>query len=175
MIGNINILVGRVIAWLSLLLVLVTVLDVSLRYFFSAGSVAVQELEWHIFSFLFLLTAGYTQAKDAHVRVDVLYSRFPRKLKAAVDFLGTLVFLVPFCILIIWTSIPFVESAYMHGEGSPDPGGLPYRFVVRSAVPLGFCLLLLQALVDLARNGNILFRRGSHSPPNSDSSGIADV
>ena len=106
-----------------------------------------------------MLSAGYTQAKDAHVRVDILYSRFSEKGKAFVNLFGSLFFLIPFCCLVIWTSIPLVESAFRISEGSPDPGGLPHRFIVRSAIPLGFALLLVQAFIGLASDLKLIFSR----------------
>lgn len=144
--------VGALISWISLALVLVTVYDVSLRYLFSSGSVAAQELEWHLFAFLFLLAAGYTQNVGGHVRVDIIYSKLSVKGKAIVDLFGDIFFLIPFCLLLIWTSFPFVEAAYDIGESSPDAGGLPFRFIVKAAIPLGFMLLLFQALVDICCN-----------------------
>jgi TRAP-type mannitol/chloroaromatic compound transport system permease small subunit len=149
---------GRLTAWLVLLLVLVIVWDVTMRYLFQSGSIMLQELEWHLFALIFLLGAAYTLRHDGHVRVDVLLrnARVGPRGRALVDLLGTLLFLVPFCLLVIIGSVPFVEASYSFGERSPDPGGLPYRFLLKAAIPLGFSLLLLQGLAMIARNLRIL-------------------
>jgi TRAP-type mannitol/chloroaromatic compound transport system permease small subunit len=151
---------GRLISWLVLALVLVISYDVAMRYLLQEGSVALQELEWHLFALIFLLAAAYTLKHDAHVRVDVFYrSRFMTdRRRAWVDLLGGLLFLVPFCLLLISGSIPFVSSSFGMLEGSPDPGGLPFRFVLKAAIPLGFLLLLLQGIAIMMRCACVLLR-----------------
>ena len=153
---------GHAVAWLVLALVLLIAYDVAMRYLFKAGSVALQELEWHLFSLVFLLGAAYTLKEDAHVRVDILYrSRFmDARRRAWVDLLGGLFFLLPFCVLVVASSWPFVHNAYLMGEGSPDPGGLPHRYLIKAAIPLGFALLLLQGLASMARALLVLLGRG---------------
>jgi TRAP-type mannitol/chloroaromatic compound transport system permease small subunit len=145
---------GRVISWLVLAMVLVIGYDVVMRYLFSTGSVALQELEWHLFALLFLLGAAYTFKHNGHVRVDIFYnSRHMNKHhRAWVDLLGGLFFLTPFCLLIIISSIPFITNSFVIAEGSPDPGGLPWRFLLKSAIPLGFSLLLLQGIAHMLRS-----------------------
>lgn len=138
--------VGTGIMWLTTALVLVVCCDVFTRYVLKRSSVAVQELEWHLFSLIFLIGAAYTLKHDKHVRVDVLYSRFSPRAQAWVNLAGSLLFLIPFCCMVIWSSHPFVASAYRLGETSPDPGGLPARWVLKAAIPLGFALLLIQGL-----------------------------
>lgn len=139
---------GRAVAWLVLGMTLLVTYDVAMRYLFQSGSVALQELEWHVFALVFLLGAAYTHKHDGHVRVDVFYhSRFMNaRRRAWVDLLGTLFFLLPFCLLIIQASWPFVINAYAMGETSPDPGGLPHRFLLKAAIPLGFAMLALQGV-----------------------------
>ncbi len=137
---------GKTVSWLTLGLLLITAWDVAMRYIFQAGSVAMQELEWHVFSIIFLLAAGYTFKCDEHVRVDIIYARLGERGKAVVDLAGSLLLLAPFCIVIIYTSSQFVESSWSFGEGSGDPGGLPARYILKSMIPLGFFLLLLQGV-----------------------------
>ena len=137
---------GRVVSWCVFCLVLITAWDVFARDVFHSGSVAVQELEWHIFSVTFLLAAGYTLKHDAHVRVDIVYARLGAKAKALVDFAGSLLFLIPFCALVVYSSLGFVESSWAVREGSGDPGGLPARYALKAMIPLGFSLLLLQGV-----------------------------
>jgi TRAP-type mannitol/chloroaromatic compound transport system permease small subunit len=145
---------GKTSSWLVLGLVLLICYDVAMRYLFQQGSVALQELEWHLFALIFLLGSAYTLKHDEHVRVDIIYqSHFMSdKKRALVNIFGTLFLLLPFCILILTSSWPFVENAFYYNEGSPDPGGLPYRFLLKGSLLVAFGLLILQALADLARN-----------------------
>ena len=143
---------GGVVSWLALLLVVVVVYDVFTRYVLSASSVAVQELEWHIFALLFLLAASYTLKHNRHVRVDVFYVRLTRKQQAMVDIMGGIFFLLPFTLVIIFTSWSYVSNSFFILESSPDPGGLPYRFVLKAAIPLGFMLFLVQGVAEIFRS-----------------------
>ena len=146
--------VGRMASWLVLAMVLLICYDVAMRYLFQQGSVALQELEWHLFALIFLLGSAYTLKHDEHVRVDILYqSRFMSDRKRAwVNILGTLFLLFPFCILILVATWPFVENAFYYNEGSPDPGGLPYRFILKGSLLIAFGLLILQGLAGLLKN-----------------------
>lgn len=139
---------GRLVSWLVLGMVLLVAYDVGMRYLFQAGSVALQELEWHLFAALFLLGAAYTLKHDDHVRLDVLYqSRWmSERRRAWVNLVGTLLLLVPFCVLVIYSAMPFVYNAFIYNEASPDPGGLPYRWLLKACIPLGFGLLIIQGL-----------------------------
>ncbi len=147
-------LCGRATAWLVLVMVLLVSYDVAMRYLFQSGSIALQELEWHLFSFLFLLGAGYTLKHDGHVRLDLFYnSRFMNERRRAwVNLIGSLVILIPFCILIISSAELFVLQSWRFNEGSPDPGGLPWRWLLKAAIPAGFALLLLQGIAEAIRN-----------------------
>lgn len=143
-IDHLNDWVGRSISWLTTGLVLLVCLDVFRRYALNATTVAIIELEWHIFALIFLLGAGYSLRHDKHVRVDVFYNRFSAKGKAWVNFLGGLIFLLPFCITLIYTSYSFMLHSFKFNEGSPNPGGLPARYLIKGAIVLGLTLLLLQ-------------------------------
>lgn len=151
-IDRMNAGVGRVTRVLTLLMVLVTTYDVIMRYVFRSSFVFVQELEWHLFAILFLMAAGYAHLKNDHVRVDIFYARMPKKSQALVDVIGSLLFLFPSCFLIIYTSMPFIQASVAVLEGSPDPGGLPGRFLLKMAIPLGFGLLALQGISELVKN-----------------------
>ena len=144
-IDRVNRAAGVVSSWLVVGLVGLTLYDVVMRYLFRSGSVAAQELEWHFFSIIFLLGAGYTLKSDGHVRVDLLYAskRFSDRQRAVVDLLGHIFFLIPFAALIIWSAVPFAVDAFTRAEMSPDPGGLPWRWIIKAVIPLGFTLLLL--------------------------------
>lgn len=145
---------GRGVAWLILVMVLLVSYDVMMRYFFLSGSIAIQELEWHLFSIIFLLSAAYTLKHDGHVRLDLIYrSRFMSDYRRAwINLTCSLLFLIPFCILIIVSSWPFVSQAYLFSEGSPDPGGLPFRWILKATIPLGFFLLIIQGVGEALKN-----------------------
>ena len=149
----------NVVLPLSLLLVIVTVSDVFLRYVFRSGSIALQETEWHIYSLIFLLGAAYTLNCDEHVRVDIFYNRFSAKNKALINALGCIFFLIPFSVLIIYTSIPFVVNSYQVMEGSAEPGGLPYRYLIKAALPVGFLLLIIEGINLLTKSIQSLFAK----------------
>lgn len=151
-IDGINGWAGKAVSWLTLLLVLVTVYDVMMRYLFHAGSIAIQEAEWHLFGMNFLIAAGWTLLNEGHVRVDLLYTRLGRRAKSWVDLFGSIFFLVPYCILIIWAAWPFVVDSWTIGEGSPDPGGLPARYILKTCIPLAFLLLGVQAFSQAIKN-----------------------
>ncbi len=138
--------IGRGVAWVSALLVAVIFVDVVMRYAFNTSFVFTQELEWHLFAFIFLIGAGYTLLHDGHVRVDIVYQRLGPKGRAWVNLAGVLLFLIPGCLMVITTSWKFVANSFAIMEGSPDPGGIPYRFLIKGCIPVGFGLLLLQGV-----------------------------
>ncbi len=146
LIDRLNETIGRVVSWLTTLLVVIVSYDVFARYLLRRSSVAVQELEWHLFAFLFLMASAYTLKHDRHVRVDILYARLSRRGRAWIDLVGSILFLIPFSILVIWSSKDFVINSFLVMEGSPDPGGLPARYLLKASIPVGFFLLLLQGL-----------------------------
>ena len=162
-IGMLSEMSGLAASWLSLLLVLMVSTDVFLRYLFNITFVAVQELEWHLYALIFLLGSAYTLKYNAHVRVDVIYQRLSKRTRALINVVGCLIFLFPGCFLVIKTSIPFVESSWAMHEGSPDPGGLPGRYLLKAAVPLAFALTALQGVSMFYENLMILLGRRAPS------------
>lgn len=152
-IDAVNDRVGRWAAWLSLLLVVVTTTDVVMRYLFRTSFVFVQELEWHLFAVMFLITAGYAHLLNSHVRVDIFYVRLSPRTQSWIDLVGGVLFLFPTVFLLVWTSIPFVAESVRVLEGSPDPGGIPGRFVLKAVIPLGFLLLGIQGISETIKNG----------------------
>jgi len=138
--------VGERVKWLTTALVLLIFVDVILRYLFAVTSAWVIELEWHLFALIFILGAAYALQQDQHVRVDVFYTHFSPRKKAWVNLLGTLFFLIPWCLIIIYTSYKYAENSFAVREVSADPGGLPARYLIKFSVTLGFGLLLLQAI-----------------------------
>lgn len=131
------------------LLVVLVVFDATSRYLFSHGSTALQELEWHFFDVVILLSIAFTLRHNAHVRVDIFYDRFSEKTQALINILSALFFVLPLSFLIVYIGIDFVEMSFVQHEASSDPGGLKYRWIVKSLMPLGFIFLSLQAIKEL--------------------------
>jgi TRAP-type mannitol/chloroaromatic compound transport system permease small subunit len=148
--------IGKAVSWVSLLLVAVILLDVLLRYLFSITSPASFELEWHLFATLFLLSSAWTLQQDRHVRVDLFYQRYSPKGKAWVNLVGILFFLLPFCIVAGVESISFVEASWLLRETSPDPGGLPARYLIKATIPISLLLLAIQGILEGIKNIQII-------------------
>lgn len=142
--------IGRVVYWLTLAMVLIGAYNALVRYldrFINLGlsSNTYIELQWYMFGLVFLLGAAYTLKHDAHVRVDILISRLTPRGRAWINLAGTLLFLIPFCVFVLWTSWPIVRNSWLVGEMSSDPGGLP-RYPIRTVIPAAFVLLLMQGV-----------------------------
>ncbi|PWG64880.1 TRAP transporter small permease subunit [Spiribacter halobius] len=129
-------------------LVLLVTANVLARYFFSEGLVGLQELEWHLVSPIALLGMSYALHQGEHVRVDVFYEHMRPRVQALVDAV-TAVLTIAMALYLAWISMPYVAASYQMGQGSPDPGGLPYRFLLKAFIPLGFGLLALQGMAAL--------------------------
>lgn len=155
---------GKLVMWLSTAMMLITTYNVAERYFFNRNTTYLIELNWHFYSLIFLLGAAYTLKHDGHVRVDLFYHHMSPRGKAWVNLLGGLLFLLPFCAAIIYTSLSstrgfdssFVGQSWATMEGSSDPGGLPARFLLKSALPFGFLMLALQGVAEILRNALFL-------------------
>jgi len=117
--------------------------DVVMRYFFNDVSIGMQELEWHLFAAMFMFGIGYTLKEDAHVRVDVIYDQLSKRKQAVINIVGSLLFALPFAVMIVYFSWDYTYEAFLMGEGSPDPGGLPFRWIVRSVIPASSIFLAL--------------------------------
>ncbi|MCG3863477.1 MULTISPECIES: TRAP transporter small permease subunit [unclassified Photobacterium] len=148
---------GLLASLLFLLLLINVVYDVVMRYVFNDVSIALQEMEWHLFSAVFLLGVPYAIRSAGHVRVDVFYERLSRKSQAIIDILGTLFFLLPFCLLVTWYGIDFAKESYALGETSGDPGGLAYRWIIKAMIPLSFGLMAISGLGLVVHSLNTLF------------------
>lgn len=143
--------VGSVSGWLALLLILSVCIDVILRLMDSSVT-WLNDLQWHVFAALFLLGGAYTLQKDAHVRVDLFYSRFQAKDKALVNIIGILCLLMPWCLILMVYTLRFAIDSLFILEGSPDPNGLPFRFVIKFILFFSICLVFLQGLSLLLKN-----------------------
>jgi TRAP-type mannitol/chloroaromatic compound transport system permease small subunit len=146
---------GAFTAFVLVLLVLLVVYDATARYFFSTGSIALQELEWHLFDIVILFGIAYTLKENAHVRVDIFYASYSLKTKAFINFISSLFFILPFSILIIYIGIDFVAQSFIQHECSSNPGGLASRYFVKSLMPLSFLFLSLVAIKDSIVNFKI--------------------
>ena len=133
-------------------MVLVVFYDTVMRYAFQKGNVGIQELEWHIFAVVFLIGAGYALKHGAHVRVDIIYTRLGTKAKAWIDLTGALFFLIPFAVMVIYSTENFIVNSWAVKEMSPDPGGLPARYILKAMIPIGFTLLILQGTAQMSKN-----------------------
>ena len=147
---------GWIAGALNLLMLINVFYDAIMRYFFNTGSIAMQEMEWHLFAMVFLFGIAYGLKEDGHVRVDVLYDRFSPRNKALVNIAGTVLFLLPLSILIIEGSVWYVQEAYTSGEVSGDPGGLPYRWLIKLVIPASFVFLVVSATGFIIHNLNII-------------------
>ena len=157
--------VGEIAAWLVLLVVLVCAAVALLRYGLSIGRVWLQELYVVAFGLSFMLAAPRAYAEDAHVRIDILSRAWGPRARAAVELLGCALFLLPWLAVLAWSSWPFVRLAWAVREPSPQAGGLPGLYLVKSAIPLSAALMLLQALAAAGRSLLVLAGRGDLRPP----------
>lgn len=169
---GLNLWLGQSVSWLALAMVLVTFLVVVLRYVFDLGWIAMQESITYMHATLFMLATAYTLGRGGHVRVDIFYSqRFSPRQRAWVDFLGTLLLLVPVCLFILVSSYDYVAESWSLREGSREAGGLPGVWLLKTLILLMPTLLLIQAAVWLLRNG--LFLAGCEEALPSDRASAA--
>ena len=171
-IENAVVRIGRIAAWAGLFLVLVTVFDVVTRNFSQSswdilrnlsaaqqnwfGSTLLQELEWHLHTILFLFCLGYAYIKGAHIRIDVFREKLSDSTKAWIEIAGLVLFLLPFCILVITYGIDFATSSYLQHEGSASGGGLSHRWIIKATLPAGLILLALSGIAILLKQIAVL-------------------
>jgi TRAP-type mannitol/chloroaromatic compound transport system permease small subunit len=149
---------GRLAAVIGIALVLLVAGNVFARYFFRSGTIWLQELEWHLIAPIALIGMSYTLLKGEQVRVDFLYEQMPKALRDLVEVVTGILTII-FAIVVVKLSLPFVEQAWRIGEGSPNPGGMPYRSVLKALIPVGFALLALQGLAHTLRHALALLQR----------------
>jgi TRAP-type mannitol/chloroaromatic compound transport system permease small subunit len=154
--------VGYLTAVLLILMIVNVAWDVMMRYIFHNSSIAMQEMECHLFSVIMLFGTGYALRHNSHVRVDFLYDRLDPKKRSWIDIAGTILFLIPLALLIVYGSYDFVMDAWTSDEISEDPGGLPYRWLIKGMIPLAFVFLLLCAIDFMLHAINVL--RGYEKP-----------
>jgi len=174
-IDRMNDRIGAAIQWLTLIMVLVGSFNALARWAtrytgISLSSNAYIDLQWYLFSLIFLLGAAYGLNQDVHVRVDVLYARLSVKGRAWIDLVGTVLFLIPFSVLMLWVSFPVIRASWSVRETSPDPGGLP-RYPIKAVILLAFLLLLIQGLSEIVKRVAII--RGHGPGAESENAGEA--
>jgi len=151
-IDRLNDWIGKSIAWLTLIMVLTTFLIVVFRYAFDLGWIAMQEAVFYMHALVFMLGIAFTLKHEKHVRVDIVYQRLDRNTRAWIDFLGTIILLMPVCLYILWSSWEYVEASWSIQEGSREAGGLPGLFLIKATIPAMAGLLLLQGIAMALRS-----------------------
>lgn len=149
--------IGNGLSWVWVLLMTVIILNVFMRYALGEGRIEFEELQWHLYAIGWLLGLSYCFVADDHVRVDLFHHRFSLRTQAWVELFGILFLLAPFLGIVLWYAIPFITYSWQLGEVSGDPGGLPYRWLIKSVLLFGFALLALATLSRLSRVIALLF------------------
>jgi len=147
--------VGRLVSWLILLAVLISAANATVRKLFNVSSNAFLEIQWYLYAAVFLLAAGYTLKHNEHVRIDLIVGRLGPRAQAWVDILGTLLFLMPMVLLVLYYGWPFFLSSYHSQEWSSNPGGL-IIWPAKLLIPMGFTLLLLQGIAEIIKRVGFL-------------------
>ncbi len=160
----INERIGKGAFWLVLLMTIISAGNASVRFAFNYSSNGLLEIQWYLFAAVFILCAPYTLQKNEHVRIDVLAGKLSPRGQAVIDIIGTLFFLLPMVILVLWLSIPLVVDSFHIHEMSANEGGL-LRWPVKVVLPIGFALLALQGLSELIKR--IAFLAGRIGDPNA--------
>jgi TRAP-type mannitol/chloroaromatic compound transport system permease small subunit len=156
---KINEFVGKNISWFIILMVIVQLAIVMSRYIYGIGFLKLQELLIYLHGSLFTLAAGYTLLKDEHVRVDLIYREASQKYKSLINIFGSLIFLIPFCLLTFSTSLPYVRRSWKILEGSPETSGLNAVFILKTVLIIFPILLLLQSFSIIIRSSVSLIRK----------------
>jgi TRAP-type mannitol/chloroaromatic compound transport system permease small subunit len=165
---------GSTLSWLWLGLMAVIVVNVAMKNLFGDSRVEFEEIQWHLYSALFMLGLSAALVADDHVRVDLLYDRFSLRTKAWVDALGIVFLLLPFLAMLLWYGLPFVADSLATGERSSSPAGLPHRWLIKSTLVIGCALLALAALARLQRTVTLIFLTRASAPVPADrSEGLA--
>ena len=154
--------IGRIVYWLILVVVLISAANATIRKVFNYSSNAYLEIQWYLFSAVFLFGAGYTLLRNEHVRIDIIIGRFSVKVQTWIDVLGTIFFLMPMAVMFIYLSWPIFVRTYTHGEISTNAGGL-LIWPARILVPIGFLLLILQGISELIKR--VAFLTGNGPDP----------
>jgi len=150
-------LVGKACSWLWVVLIVLIVVNVALRYIVGTNFIAMEEMQWHLYAVGFLMALSFAILYDGHVRVDVVAEQLHRRTRAWIELLGIVLLILPFVYVVIAYALPFVERSWRIGEVSAAPGGLPYRWVIKSFIIVGFAFIGIAAVARLLRVTAFLF------------------
>lgn len=148
-----------VLSWAWLALVGVVIVNVTMRYFFGEGRIEFEEIQWHLYSIGFLLGLSGCMDSDNHIRVDVFHDKLSLRMQAWIELYGLLLLFFPFVLLVLIFSVPFVEYSFVISEVSDSPGGLPFRWAIKSVLPVSMVLLFTAGIGRLLRVSSFLFGR----------------
>ena len=154
--------IGQAIAWLNVLLIINILAQVILRYAFGKGMIWLEELQWHFYGVCIMFGISYGIVTNAHIRLDLLHNKFTPKKKEAVEFFGILFLLLPLVIILFVHGLDFVESAWRVSERSESPLGLPWRWLIKSVVPISMFFLILASVSRMIRSVAIIFQKNGH-------------
>jgi len=163
--------VARTVSWVWLVLMVVIVVNVTMRYAFGEGRIEFEELQWHLYAAGFLIGMATCMSADNHIRVDVLHERLSLRLQAWIELYGLLLLFFPFVLMVLIFSFPFVQYSFAIAEISDAPAGLPFRWAIKSVLPLSMVLLIIAGFRRLLRVSSYLFG----SPVALDTHKAADV
>lgn len=149
--------IGNAVSWVWAVLVAVIVVNVTMRYAFGEGRIEFEELQWHLYAVGFLIGLSYCIQNDSHIRIDIFQERFQLRTKAWIEFWGILVFLIPYTAVVLVYAPSFIEYSFGTGEVSSAPGGLPYRWAIKSVMFFAYLLILTAAISRLSRACALLF------------------
>ena len=149
--------IGNAVSWIWAVLLGVIVINVFMRYALGEGRIEFEEIQWHLYSIGFMIGLGCAVVDDAHIRVDIVHERLSPLTRAWIDLYGIMLFILPFVVLMLIYAVPFIADSLITSETSPSPGGLPYRWLIKSMLFIGFALLGLAAVSRLTRLWAYLF------------------
>ena len=151
--------IGDAVSWVWVVLVAIIVVNVTMRYAFGEGRIEFEELQWHLYAVGFLIGLSYCVQNDSHIRIDIFQERFRPRTQAWIEFYGILLFLIPYTVVVLVYAPSFIEYSLRTGEVSSAPGGLPYRWGIKSVMFLAYLLILIAAISRLSRACALLFGR----------------
>ena len=139
-------IIGRLSSWCMAILLIAIVTQVTLRYAYGITNTALEDSLWYLFAMSLVLGLSYTMTEDGHVRVDFVYQKYSDKMKRIVDLVGIVLFLIPLYAFLLWHGWDFTVKAFLRGESSPNPGGMPWLWLVKGLLPLSCLLLLIESV-----------------------------
>jgi TRAP-type mannitol/chloroaromatic compound transport system permease small subunit len=163
--------IASVLSWIWTALLGVIVLNVIMRYLFGEGRIEFEEIQWHLYAIGFLIGLASCMSTDDHIRVGVFHDRMHLRTQAWIELYGLLLMFFPFILMVLWFSVPFIQYSFEISEISDAPGGLPYRWAIKSVLPISMLLLLIAGISRLLRVSCFLFGQ----PRSIDRSGYANV